>query len=280
MYCEKCGAELLPDALFCEECGTRVKEDVPAPMQEQTPIDSQPMPPQNKSGSKIGIIILVIVLLAAAAASALWFTGVIGGGKPGENQPEAPSTQIAQPSEKPEPQSTPEPSQAGAQENDGSPGVNGESMQFSTTETPTTEDFAWFTDKAENWVYGMTPADAYTLEDFYALLGSWKGLQMIYDYDGTVLGYGYFTATFDESGPDIDAALNWLFIDWADGSHEELTDRADESMTGSFAAPTLALGEAGNRIELIFYAMDGKQYAEGKWTVQSGEEVRVALVRP
>lgn len=311
-FCEECGEKLPPDSVYCETCGAKVGQNIssdtlkqsPFPEAdssgnfEKTPWDSSETSSSGKDRSKMGIIMGSAVLIIALIA-VLWSTGVIGNkrkpsvavdseGKSGsKNVSEMTSHQnsLPKPSQnsekKTETQKMPTVTEEHTEErNEETKSPTTETPQLSTTEIPTPEDFIWFTGNAENWVMGIIPEKGEPIEKYDNVKGSWKGLQIAYENDGTVLGFAYGTVTFSESEPNLSAVFRWHYLDWNNGPREDLSGSEVETMVGSFDSPNIILGDPGNQINLLFYEMEGKQYAEGLWSVESGEEIRIALVRP
>ncbi len=78
-YCEKCGAQLDKDALFCTKCGTKVVRTVPPPPPStlkvtSTPSTPPPPPPSAKSATpqpvkkKKGLVAIIAVAAVAVVA--------------------------------------------------------------------------------------------------------------------------------------------------------------------------------------------------------------------
>ena len=154
------------------------------------------------------------------------------------------------------------------------------SSQFNATEAPTENDFTWFHDEREGWYYGSNSTGATALDNTEQINGDWKGMQKIYDYDGTVYAYQYFTIKLTSEGSDMTGVIHWQSKTYLDGTTEDISGWEDETMKGGFPANGFYLGSPGYQISAVFYEADNRQYAEGIWTVQSGEEVHVSLVRP
>lgn len=275
-YCEKCGAPLLPDSVFCEVCGARVQA---APAQQQIPHQGQwqqPAPQQipyqgqwqqqpapRGSGAKIVLIVLAAVVLIAAVFAVLWFTGVLGGRDPGGSGSLPNNISPGEPRTQSDPVSD----------------AGGSPASYSTDEKPTASDFAWFTDEAENLINGFIPRESCLLSAD-ELSGSWKGLRVMFDYDGSYMGSWYFTIKLSCSGSAVTGEITWHQADWSDGSTEDLSGWQKESMDGAYSGESLELGDPGNLMHMTCYELDGAQYAVGRWDMQSGEEVWAAFVRP
>lgn len=311
-FCEKCGVKLLPNASFCEACGTKVVREASGiqapppsnintsalvnskntPEYRNTPQrpSTSPRQPQNiprqPQNSKVNvaflivsiIIVLLLILVPILWLIKSWVGNILNDGA--KNKVSASTSQTKEIAQNQDDitQSQDDITQDVQNINSGQKPLN-PPVKYSTTSVPTSDDFLWFTQKAGDFVFGIVPLDVNMLETSLSVSGSWKGLQMIYDYDGSVLGYGYFTMTLADSGSNVSAVINWHRMDWVDGGKEDLSGRSKETMTGNFFQ-RLQLGKGGNKIDLLFYERNGKQYGEGVWTVQSGEKVYVALVRP
>lgn len=155
---------------------------------------------------------------------------------------------------------------------------NSDSSPHLTADDTTKEDFAWFFDAMENGEIAY-PQNSKKINYSSDLEGSWKGLELINDIDGSV-GKRYFTMTIaGDNSSEVAGTIRYHDTYWDNGFVDKTSDLPEETLYGSYEV-LLELGEPGYQITAICYELDGKQYIGGTWEVQSGESVFVALVRP
>lgn len=250
MYCQKCGAQIPDDSVFCENCGAKVTE---AENKKREPKkNSNPSAKSNKSKWMIPAVVVLIVVLAVIAV--LFFKGKLGGdgNEPANQNPaqeiekaEKKAETIESPTDNKLSEQEPVSEQAISQEKyENKPKVSNQdpvdiveeeqseteapSVQelqvtadkLSTMETANAMDFEWFLDielfdgSGAGRVISDTEQIIKIAGDQWPLLnGGWKA----YMVDTITKPYNpeierYFNVDIDASETDICATMNWAYI--------------------------------------------------------------------
>ena len=299
MFCEKCGFKMDSDAKFCEGCGAPAGGEVSAPPYPVTPPQVQPsyvppqqygyippeaMPPNNyhpQPKQNRGLIIALCAVIVVISIVAVYL--FLSKDKPpienpvGNQSGNQPGT--AQESDPPE---SPVGNQPGNQPGTASVDSGGETNKNNWTnqvERPTADDFDWFLGGA----YKQGQPDGVTgLNSFDAIRGEWKGI-LLFDPDHILYDLnGFVTAVVTISGSANALHLKWAYCDmYEDGVTEDMSGDSSE-YEGIFDSDGgLSTGEMADYLNIkFFWEKNGRQYAIGFNTMQSGKEVYVGLVRP
>ena len=146
---------------------------------------------------------------------------------------------------------------------------------------PSSGDFSWFINGG--YAAGTDlPSGATQLTEFSDVSGNWKGI-MLFDPDHIFYdSYAYMLANIEISGKANSLKMTWNYCDYIEegGSVVDWSGEGDMYEGRWLDEGGLLAGPEDDRFYFhIFYQLDGKQYAIGFNTPESGEPVYVAFVR-
>ena len=154
-----------------------------------------------------------------------------------------------------------------------------EAARYSATGTPDYADFDWYT--LDYWDSEL-PYDRIDNKD--KLVGSWKCM-MIWDPDRTVTGgqaweFMNVDLSFDDAAGQAKFVLRFCFIDYENSDHVDESSFDAYTIYGNIMPHGLFVNEPFYLEVTGFYCDGEKQYMTGHAVGQSGEQGKVAFVRP
>jgi len=208
---------------------------------------------------KFGIFdIILIVAIVAGVGLNIFGYGFRGGGNEPRQNPASPVSQ---------------------------PDKNGNASQSgnntSASGKPSSGDFGWFINGG--YAKGSElPSGAARLTEFSDVSGNWKGI-MLFDPDHIFYdSYAYMLSAVEIGGTADNLKMTWNYFDFIeeDGSVVDWSGESDMYEGKWLDEGGLLVGPEDDKFYFqIFYQIDGKQYAIGFNTVETGDPVYVALVR-
>ena len=150
--------------------------------------------------------------------------------------------------------------------------------ELSTSERPDLGDFLWYLDGV---YYDGIPDDAAYITEFSDMTGGWKAV-FYYDpeFVANAFGYDFMNIVIDGSAENTSVTLDW-YLYYGDSEEWDKSDEDDSVLSGTYGRGGITVGSSGFMMYITdFYSMNGKQYAVGYLSLQSGEPACVALVRP
>jgi len=235
---------------------------------------------------KFGVfdIILIVAIVAGIGLNifGFGFRANDGGAEPEQSlyDPPAQQTDINVWNANPNGNENSYPTDSNANQNPNNGDTN-PTVSMPVSDKPSSGDFGWFINGG--YLTGNNlPSGATRLTDFADVTGAWKGI-MLFDPDHLVYDiYAYMLAEVEIGGTADSLEMTWIYCDFIDeDGNTEVWEGYGDSYDGRWlAAGELLAGPEEDRFYFhVFYRHDGKQYAIGFNTAESGEPVYVALVR-
>ncbi len=150
---------------------------------------------------------------------------------------------------------------------------------LSTTQRPSLEDFAWYT---ENVRQNGVPDGVAVIDEIAPVSGGWKAL-ILYDPNNEYNSYAVelLNVSIEGTAEELTVILDWYQIIWG-GAIEptDETDMEDSVFSGNWAGAGLWASGPGTIYLMRFYEQNGAQYAVGRMDTPSGVPALLALMRP